>query len=398
MKIVLCFICTFVSMVYADISRQIAIVKDVETALKDNQPFEKIINFRFFGSYAEMDGFFDRIHRKLCISGNSDVDLFLAELVQYPQSKQTLTVLASVRDKLHGLPLELQHALKTNWSYQKLLTYVGKLDCIIQETDQLYRNSDFLLKQNAKKLYTILNGYDVAENRLKEIKKHDQAFARKTKSKWAAVQKHSDSRRHNSNRSNRDGVSGFEIMHISLGMSYPEIVVFQPGVRLIADARGTASVPQLELKLEQQLRTGNNIEVKIYLGIPGSEVVVRDIRYSLDLAGLNPRACRKVIDKLFAKYGRPDMDFTGEIVRNFHYRKFTIQLKSQYDKVLSYCWGDCQLKDMGASKTDLTPGTRLMMNFDKERKRLELRLYEDAIDEFNPATLFVEEEENSLEF
>ncbi len=401
-RIVLFCTCIFATILQADTGRQIAIVKEVEDALKSNRPFEKIINLRFFGSYAGMDGYFDQMNKKICVSGKEHIDLFFNQRSRFPQSKKALMALTSIRNKLHDLPYDLQRSLKTSWSYQKLLTDLGKLDCIIQEADRLYQTDDYMLGQKAKKLFMILEGYDITESRLKEIKKQEEKFARESKSKWAAIQSEADS------------VANFEIMGISPGMSYPDILVFQPDVELINDARGSSSTPQLELKLSEKLRTGNHVEVSIYLGgTPNAESnVVYDIRYSLDLAGLKTRAYRKVIDKLFTKYRRPTRDFTSQSARKFDYNEFLIQLRSQYDKKLFYCWGDCQPADTAvkASGQNWAPGVRLIMNFDKEKnqERLDLRLYDnrqqaafdgsDLKDEFDPASLFIEDERDSLEF
>ncbi len=346
----------------ANIAHQEEVLSEAEKAFQSGMPLKNLVNLRFFGTYAGMDQYLEQLDKRVCRRADYSIEHLLEQKTKLPTLTRSLILLTQARDTLRDVPIANQKKVSTRWSYRNFLTDLAKLDCVLSEGDQLAQSDDYIETLKAIKLYQSIDGYDTASQKWHALQAKINKYAQEATEVWAKK------------LSERDKVDRFEILNIALGMTYQDTSIFLPESRIKRDSRGTKSIPQLDVTYEKKLSIGNMIRLRVLIGKPGdSPLRAYHVHYEFDMKGLQIKQAQKVMEKLFEKYGNPDLDLTNT-PKSFHINTFVIDLQSQYDPILKYCWGDCEYLDPEKPEAGLKKGMHLLMSYNKARYQLELNL------------------------
>ncbi|MCB0386737.1 MAG: hypothetical protein KDD43_15190, partial [Bdellovibrionales bacterium] len=252
--------------------------------------------------------------------------------------------------------------LKFSWSYRHYQEDLATLNCVALEGDRLAQSNDYLNSLAAIDLFRAIDGYDSASERGAILVLVNEQYGKEAKVRWPKT------------LGARDKADKFDILGIALGMTLQDVKVFLPEAVVARDSRGTKSLPQLDTLYVKNLSTGNKIQLRVLIGKPGdAPPTAYDLQYSFDMKGLGLKQIINVIQKLYEKYGKPDLDLT-RMAKPFDYDAFLVDLQSQFDPELKYCWGDCAYQNAEKPDEGLAPGIRMEMSFMKEISLLKLRL------------------------
>lgn len=348
--------------VTATYKRSIQNLEEAEKALASKEDVYKIINLRFFGSYAAMDDYINRLDRDICRGDSPQQILALyPEREAFPYRQRVFSVMTEAMSRMALLSDADKRKLSKTWSYRYFLKSFAKLDCVIAKADNLQASGDPVDRLEAAYVYDAILGFRHANERLQQLHTANRIKAAETIQPLTIA---------------AGDIHSYDIFGVRLGMPIADAIAVRPELVIVEDSRQNNSITALKAIYQKTELKDSTIKLEILFANTEYGAGGYDLDYEIDTTGFTNKQTRQVVKKLFEKYGLPSMDLT-EQTTEFREEELDHRLKNAATLMPVFCWGEC---NRAARSKSLTPGQRLLFSYDPNKHRLSLRLFDNALE------------------